>query len=260
MKDYANIDERAWLLINGQVDGELNDSEQQELDALLANSNELRTVLDDLTGLSDCLHQLPEKSPPAYLQNAITSTVRMPVDESKGRGKPAFFTWLTEHWLGPAFALTAGVMLTVGIYETNPDSSDTTNMTGTMVSVDTVKGELLDRVSVGDDGVSGTAALHKNGREFVIDVNLDSTQPAEFTINYAANGLEFVGVTSSKNRVDGVLVDQQKVTIEGHGQQQYTLRLRSKDTDMTAKSAPLQVALSVNNGTPQMAELKTVKN
>lgn len=262
MKDYANIDERAWLLINGQIDGELSDSEQQELDALLANSKELQVILEELTGLSDCLQQLPEKTPPAYLHNAITSTVRLPVGESASGKKHAFTSWLTEHWLGPAFALTAGIMLTVGIYETNPDSMsgpDTTNMTGTMVNAETARGELLDRVQVGDDHVFGTAQLHRSGRDFLIDVNLDSKQPAKFTLNYAANGLEFIGVTSSENRVDGVIVDKQRVIIEGNGQQQYTLRLRSPDDNLAANSGPLKVGLSVNNGLLYQAELKVVK-
>lgn len=263
MKDYPNIDERAWVLLNGQVDGELSGSEQQELDALLVTSKELRTIHAELTGLSDYLQRVPEKVPPAYLHNAITSTVRLPVDESTVSGKRGFSTWLTDHWPGPAFALTAGILLTVGVYETNPDALDTTetaNMSGTMVSPSSAqKGELLDRIQVGNNSVSGTAELRKSGREFLVYVQVDSEFPAEFTLDYAANGLEFMGVTSSKNQVNGIIVDQEKVTVEGKGQQRYTLVLRIPGEQSAANVAPLKVGLSVNNGQPYKAELKTVK-
>jgi len=261
MKDYPNIDERTWALLNGQVDGELSDNEQQELVALLANSKELQAIHAELTGLRDCLQQVPEKLPPAYLHNAIISTVRL---ESTGATRRNFSSWLTEHWLGPAFALTAGILLTVGVYETNPNAinvSDRAKMTGTIVNASSaIKGELLDRIQVGTNSISGTAELRRSGRDFLVDVQVDSELPAKFTLGYAANGLEFMGITSSKNPVEDVTIDQKQVTVEGEGQQHYTLILRNPGDQLAANAAPLIVGLSVESGKPHLAELKTVKN
>lgn len=263
MKDYPNMDERSWLLLNGQVDGELNAAEQQEFDALLAGSSELQTVHAELAGLNACLQQVPEKVLPPYLHKAITSTVRLPTDEPARSRKRGVSGWLTEHWLGPAFALAAGVLLTVGVYETSPDTltaADTANMSGTITNPGAaLKGMWLDRVELGANTVYGTAQLHKSGRDYLLDVQLNSDAAAKFTVAYAAHNLKFMGVTSSVNPVDEVTVDQQYVTVGSNGQQHYLLTLRSSGDSIAANQAPLKVSLSVNNGLPHQAELQTGK-
>lgn len=262
MKDYPGIDERGWWLLNGQIDGELNDAEQQEFAALLADSRELQAVHAELAGLNTCLQQVPEKDPPPHLHNAIISTVRLPTDGSAHSKKQGFTTWLSGHWLGPFFALAAGVLLTVGVYENSPEinTTDTANMSGTITNTSqAVKGMLLDRAEFGGNTVNGAVALHKSGRDYLLDVQLNSDSPAKFTVAYAANDLQFMGITSPANRVDEVIVDQQLVTVGGDGPQHYTLTLRSSGNSIAAHQLPLKVSLSVNNERPYQAELKTVR-
>lgn len=260
MKNYPYIDEHAWALINGQVDGELNESEQKELAALLAGSEELREVHAELSSLAEYLHNVPKKAPPGYLHNAITSTVRLPVNKQVKEGKRGFSNWLTEHWLGPVFALTAGVLLTVGIYETSPESAhltDTSNMSGTIVSPRPVQdGKLIDRLQISDNAISGSAEVRELGQDLLIDVVLNSSKNSEFKLAYVGSDLAFVGIASLQNQINSMSANPGLISVESTGQQHYTLRLRGTAGSVSTNTSPLKVDILVDENLVQQAELK----
>lgn len=258
MKSYPHIDENVWALLNGQVDGELNASEQKELAALLAESEELRGIHAELASLSSYLHSVPDKAPPAYLRNAITSTVRLPIEKQGRRG---FSNWLTEHWLGPVFALTAGVLLTVGVYETSPDTispNDKATMSGTMINTQSAQnGKLVDSLQIKDADIIGSAVVRESGQDLWVEVVLDSAKKNEFRLDYANNGLAFVGLASLQNQIDGMSVDPQEISVESAGQQHFTLRFRNANGVAQAKTSPLKIDILVEDNLVQQAELKT---
>lgn len=260
MERYSHIDEHVWALLNGQVDGELNESQQKELAALLASSEELREIYAELSSLAGYLQKVPEKAPPAYLHNAITSTVRLPFEKQaneSGRG----FTWLTEHWLGPVFALTAGVLLTVGIYETNPEDAsptDTANMSGTIINTRPAQGgKLIDRIQIDDNAINGSAEVRQLGQDLLIDIVLSSSKESEFKLNYADNNLAFFGLASLQNQINNMSVDPREVSVKSAGQQHYTLRFRSAKGTVSASNGPLKVDVLVDENLVYQAELKT---
>ena len=262
MNDHSNINERAWALLNGELDGELSGAEQQELDALLAASEELRTVQAELHGMKDCLQQVPDKEPPDYLHNTITSTVRLPVDVSE-KSTNGISSWLSRSWVAPAFALTAGVLLTVGIYESNFESydvSDTAGMSGTILNSNgDSKSQVIDHFEIEKAELYGTAKLRKSGQNYLVDVRVDTDLPAMLTVNYIDNDLKFMGVVSITSPVEGVMVSDQKVTVEGKGDQQYTLMFANPEGQLAANSDPLIMGWSINYAVPIEAELQVVK-
>lgn len=261
MKDFSHIDEHVWALINGQVDGDLNGAEQKELTALLEGSQELREIHAELSSLSEFLHKVPEKAPPEYLQNAITSTVRLPLEKQASESRSGFSTWLTEHWLGPVFALTAGVLLTVGVYETSPDTispTDTAAMSGAIVSPRQIQdSKLIDRLQINDNAINGSAEVRELGPDLLIDVVLNSSKPNEFKLDYADNDLAFVGLASLQNQISSMSVDLQEISVESIGQQHYTLRFRGTKGAVSANTSPLKIDILVDNNLVQQAELKT---
>lgn len=261
MENYSHIDEHHWALINGQVDGELNASEQKELTALLASSEELREIHAELSSLAEYLHNAPEKVPPGYLRNAISSTVRLPLEKQANESRRGFSTWLTEHWLGPVFALTAGVLLTVGIYETSPDSispTDTVSMSGTIVSSRPVQdGKLIDRFQINDNSINGSAEMRELGPDLVIDVVLNSSKQNEFKLDYADNDLAFVGLASLQNQISNMSVEPREISVESSGQQHYMLRFRATKGAASANPSPLKIDILVDKTLVQQAELKT---
>jgi hypothetical protein len=258
MKDYSYIDERSWALLNAQADAELSESEQHELDALLTESEELRDIQAELGSFIGCLNEVPEETPPAWLHNAITSTVRLPVESSGKAGRLSF-----SGWLAPVFALAAGVMLTVGVYETNLEtmsSTDATNMSGTIInSRPSTNSQLIDSLTINGAEASGSAELRMSGQSFFIDVALNTTQPSAFMLDYSASDLAFIGFDISQNQVDGVLVGAGRLSVESTGEQHFTLKFQSPKSIASTNAQAFKIDILVNKSLVQQAELRTDK-
>ena len=260
MNEQNHIDQHARELINGAVDGELSATEQHELDSLLAGSGQLRDLNEELQTITGLLDGLPEVEPPPYLQESIERQIRLPVQSMRHEEKQGFFgTWLPAHWLQTGFAIAAGVVLTIGIYEVGSrpmTAEDASNMVGTVVKTQAAdQGELLDSIHIFTDTLSGRVELRKMDDLFSLDVQLNSDGPTQVVVDYAGRGLEFEGITRMQDQNDAVSIVDGSVKVASSGEKRYTLNLRRTTNSEGQEIAPLELAFFANNMLVHEAEL-----
>jgi len=252
MSEHKHIDQHAEELLNGGVDGVLSAAEQDELNSLLAGSAQLRDLNEELKTFTGLLDGLQEVEPPPYLQESIERQIRLPVQSNQHEEKQGFFgTWLPAHWLRTGFALAAGAVLTVSIYELGSGpmtAEDATNLVGTVVKnqVDE-QGELLDSIHIFSDTLSGRVELRKKDDLFTLDVQLNSDGPTQVVVDYAGRGLEFEGITRMQDQNDAVSIVDGSVNVASSGEKRYTLNLRRTTNAEGQKIAPLRLEFFANN-------------
>lgn len=256
--EQGHISQRVHELLNGSIDGELNTAEQGELDRLLADSDKVRGLNEELIELTCLLDDLPEREPPEHLQDAIERLVRLPVRSSSRDGKPGFFgSWLPAYWLRTGFALAAAAVLTVGVYEMGSEpitARDAANIAGTVArNPATVQGELLDSIVIDTDTLNGRVELRNRDDLFTLDVQLNWDGPTEVVVNLAGRGLEFEGITQQQDRKDAVSVVDGSISVVSSGAQQYALNLRR--TSEATRAEPLTLEFFANNMLVHEAEL-----
>jgi hypothetical protein len=261
--DQAHIDQQVQDLLQGGIDGELSTSEQNELDRLLAGSDEVYVLHEELKAFTRLLEEIPEREPPEYLQSAIEMQVSLPVQSGSHREKQVFFgSWLTAHWLRTGLALAAGVVLTVGVYEMGSEpvtARDAASMVGTVVKNRTTdQGELLDSVQVLTDRLNGLVVLRNKNELFTLDVELTSDGPVEVVVSFAEHGLEFEGFTRKPDPEDVISVADGFVNVASSGERHYTLKLRRASDGK--KVAALKLEFFVNNSLVQQAELSVSRH
>lgn len=258
--DQTPVNQHVLNLINSRIDGEISPTEQRELDRLLIASPELRDLNDELEKVTRLLDEVPELDSPEYLQDTIERQVRLPVQGHAKTKKPGLLSnrWLSTNWLGTGFALAAGVVLTVGVYQMGSEpitARDNTSMVGTMAKRGPVvqPGKLLDSIQLDTAKLNGLVELHKKNDLFTLDFQLSSGEPTEVVIDFAGRGLEFDGVIGEQTHDDRVSVVDGSIRLASEGDQHYTLVLRR--TSEVQHVAPLDVNFLENNELLLQAEL-----
>lgn len=260
MSGQRNIDQHTEDLLNGGIDDELSATEREELSGVLAASSDAREANAELKSFARLMTELPELEPPQYLQESIERQIRLPVESKAAGGKPDFFgSWLSANWLRTGFALAAGVVLTVTIYEMGSEpmtERDAANLVGTVVKNQVPgQGDLLDQARISNDALNGLVELRKVDDLFTLDVQLNSDGPAEVVVNFAAQQLTFEGITRSRDQDDAVTVANGSVNVTSNGEQRYTLKLRRTAGTLDQQAAMLGLEFFVNNSLVHEAEL-----
>lgn len=227
--DQLKVDQHVLDLLNGSLDDELSVSERAELDTLLAGSARVRDLNNELRALADTLDGVPEQHPPGYLHNAIISQVRLPVSaDLPGQKSGLFRQWLAAPWMRTGLALAAGVLMTVGIYQTGSENlspEDVSRMTGTVMK--NPAGVLLDSTRFHSSAMNGVAELRAKNGLLSIDIHLESDGEALFSLGFSGQSLELVSVNGLNNPEVDVAVSDDSVKVTGSGTQHYELLLRS---------------------------------
>ena len=260
MNEQNQLYQRTLDLLNGGVDGELSLGEQNELDSLLSGSDQLHDLNKELKSLTGLLDSLPEIDPPQYLQEAIERQVKLPVKSDHFDEKQSFFgSWLTTHWMRTGFALAAGAVLTIGVYEmgSRPMSAeDVNNLSGTIVDKKTSsQGELLDSINIYTETLTGSVEIRSSDDLFTLDVQLISDGPTQLVVDFAGRGLEFEGVTHMQDHQDAVSIADGLVTIASTGEQRYTMSLRRSKGYEAHTTVPLELDFFANNSLVHEARL-----
>ena len=261
MNEQLPIDQRTQDLLNGGVDGELDSGEQAELDGLLGESTRLHEQNKELKSLAGMLDNLPEVEPPTYLQESIERQIRLPAHSSAFKEKKGIFgTWLPTHWMRTGFALAAGAVLTITIYEMGAkpmNAEDLSNLSGTIAKQQaSTQGVLLDSAEIFTSTLTGSAELRSQGDLFTLDVQLISDGPTQVVVDFAGRGLEFIGVSHVQDRQDVVSVVDGSVKIAITGGQRYTMNLRKNSDYQLQSTEPLELEFFSNHLLVHEAELK----
>jgi hypothetical protein len=258
MNEPSHKDQRAYELLNGSIDGELNAAEQLELDQLLASSDSVRDLHKELENFAGVLEELPEREPPQYLQDTIENQVRLPAQKAASGEKQGFFdAWSPANWLRTGFALAAGAVLTVGIYQMGSEpmsARDAEQMTGTVVK-NPVNDSLYlnDSISIDTDTLTGLVELRNTGDVFTLDLQLNSDGPSEVIVTFANRGLEFETITRNQVAEDAVEIADGSINVALNGEQGLTLQLRR--TSGAQQIAPLELEFFADDTLVHVAEL-----
>lgn len=259
----ALVDQNVLDLLNRGIDGELSTTEQDELDHLIATSPAVRNLDTELRVVTRMLDELPPVEPPQYLQETIERQVRLPAQSNSGSGKPGRLgSWLNTNWLRTGFALAAGVVLTVSVYEMGSEPltpADNASLSGTIAKRELAvqQGVLLDRVRLDTDRLNGLVELRHEGELLTLDVQLTSDGPSELIVNFAGRGLEFDGVTRLQDPGETVSVADGAIHFASPGEQRFTVNLRR--ISKTQQDAPLVLEFFSNSELVQQAELNISK-
>jgi len=258
MKKHSHIesiqfDPQVLDLLNGSIDGELSTMEQAKLDKLLTDSAALRELNEELQALTDILEGLPEREPPGYLHTTITSQVRLPLPGGLQGQKPGFFS---VPWVRTGLAVAAGLVLTVGIYQTGMETlspEEASSMTGTIVK--NVQGQLLDSTGFNTELMNGKAELRiKDGLLFV-DVHFNSDGIAIVKLDLSGQNLEYAGIDGLKSQAADVAVANGSISVTSSGPQHYELLLRRTVEFNGNSPTPLEVEFFAGNVLVHEAEL-----
>lgn len=255
----APDDQYVYDLINGSIDGEITPVEQDELDRLLAESPSARKLDQELRSITHILNDLPQIKPPGYLQDAIERQVRLPARKAVSAAREGFKgSWLNANWLRTGFALAAGVILTVGVYEMGSEpvsDRDAANMSGTMVKsgLNEQSGSLLDSLQLNTGQLDGLVELHAKDDLFTLNVRLVSDGPSEVIVNFAASGMEIDGVSRMQYPVDTVAIEDGSIHLSSSGEQHYVVKLRR--TSQQQQVAPLKLDFIAGNELVLQSEL-----
>lgn len=254
------VDEKILYLLNSYIDGEISKTEQDELDQLLITSPEVRNLHDELRTVTRLLDEVPVLDPPEYLQDAIERQVSLPVQGHTDSKKPGLWGsgWLSTNWIRTGFALAAGVVLTVGVYEMGSEpitARDSTSMVGTMAKRAPVDqpGQLLDSIQLKTTKLNGLVELHNKNDLFTLELQLSSGEFTEVVIDFGGRGLEFDAVIGEQIPNDSVSVVDGSVRLANKGEQHYTVRL--KRTSTAQQLAPLNVNIFAGNELILQSEL-----
>ena len=258
MNEPSQKDQRAFELLNGSIDGELDAAGQIELEQLLASSDSVCDLKKELEDFVDVLDTLPEREPPPYLQNTIESQIRLAVqDEMPGEKRGLFGTWVPANWLHTGLAVAAGAVLTVGIYQMGSEpmsARDAEQMTGTVVKSPVLEPRnLQDSVNFNTEKLSGQLELRGTGDLFTLNLQLNSDGPSEVIVNISDYGLEFETITSNNAGEDAVSVENGSVIVALYGKQDITLQLQR--TLGAQQTAPLELEFFTNDTLVHVAEL-----
>jgi hypothetical protein len=265
MSEHKHIDQHVRELLNGGVDGVLSAAEQDELNSLLAGSAQLRDLDEELKTFTGLLDGLQEVEPPPYLQESIERQIRLPVQSNQHEEKQGFLgTWLPAHWLRTGFALAAGAVLTVGIYEMGSGpmtTEDASKLVGTVVKSQAAdQGELLDSIHVFTNTLNGRIELRNKDDLFTLDVQLNSDGPTQVILDFAGRGLEYEGITRMQDQMDAVTIVDGSVNVTSSGEKRYTLNLRRTKNSEGQEVAPLGLDFFANNMLVHEAELSITQH
>jgi hypothetical protein len=236
--DKSHVDQHVVDLLNGSIDGELSAAEQAELDKLLAGSVHLRDLHEELKAMAGILNGLPEREPPEYLHNVImsqatTHQVSLPISGGAQGEKPSpfstglFSNWFSAPWTRTGLAIAAGLVLTVGIYQSdsgNLSPGDTSSMTGTVVK--NPNGVLLDSTRFDTQVMNGKAELRFEDGLLLVDVDIEADGLTVVNLGFSGQSLQYAGIDGLQNQADNVVVADGSVSVTSSGQQHYELLLR----------------------------------
>lgn len=235
------LDPRNLELINAAVDGELQASDQADLQALLQQNAEARSAHDELSRLAETLHNIAEIQPPPHLKHAI-------LDELQSRWKrqsagaaqaPGFWSGLLSspvlRYAG-AFGVGAVVALVFASSDLNSRHAfdDVTSLVGTIAQQpDSHSANSGARMLLSSSKIAGTVNSHREGSILVIDFNLVSRGPVEIVARYVEGDIWFNGFAQLDGSGTTVSVGSGEVRLQMEGNRRYAVYLHNASGEAT---------------------------
>lgn len=262
-------DEHTFELLSAAADGDLSDSEKQELDRLVSESTEARELQAQLNRLEDIMAAVPDLDPPATLGDDIIQKASLP----KPRGKALWsLSDSLPDWLHPiqwsavmryGVSTAFGALLIVALYESQPNygpSANITEMVGTMAAnVEGVNLAVVDRFSFDATGISSIARLELRDGALVLDIRIDTKDFVEVTVDFENTGLEVEALAQTNSNFESIEFANQILRIKGRGQRRFAVLLRTSDDTPFAGKAEINLEYSSNGNLLQQGSLRSTR-
>lgn len=223
-------DVRAMELINAEIDGELDQDDKAELDAMLQSSADLRAMQAELRRFANMLDNLPEQAPPPDLAERILECVK-PANRETAFSLGGLLSLFQPAPTAVSFA--AGLLVSVAVHEvaSKRDAAiDASSMVGTMMAgPQHPSSNMMDSLAISVPGLSGTVSLSESGTMHILNFDLDSVDETEIVIALAEAQLGFGGIarvaTSSIAAEQSYRVSDGKLRMASQGRQAFSVFL-----------------------------------
>lgn len=173
-------------LIHAEIDGELGACQRGDLARLRLAHPEVRTLRDQLQGLSKRLDTLGETAPPPELRELILS--RLPPATMPARRRWQFRPLRLA-------ALIAG-LVTAGsiVYQLAEGPGSINETVGTLTSGAST---MIDSVALGSGPVTGRASLYRDQTELAVALEVSAAEPVDVLVTASGNSLRINNLVSS---------------------------------------------------------------
>jgi len=220
------IDERDIELVQGDIDGELGETQREQLRKRLAESPDMRAYQAKMQDLANVLSSVPSLEPPGDLRQELLRRVGSP-----GRRKGRFFAagwWPVLPALGYAASFAAGLGLAAALYETasldEQSPEQLARLAGTMIYNEQPPGTTEgDRLVLAANELRGDVTLHRGSDTWVVAFDLDSPAPVEVAMEFG--GLPFRGFAQLQNELKEVSIADGAMRLVSEGKREFAVFL-----------------------------------
>ena len=215
-------------LIQADIDGEIDDAGKAELESFLADSEEGRSVYEQLETLCRSLDGMPSIDPPQHLRHVLLN--QAPV-KAAPQPSPGFLQRLfAGPILGYVGMFAAGVALTLTLVDSDQISrgafDDVTGLVGTIADSEFAVPE-HGTISVDKSEVAGTVTLRSTGPILIVDFDLSSRQPVEIVAAYSDKTIWFNGFAQLESSGTSIAAETGAVTLNMDGTRRYAVYLNN---------------------------------
>ena len=244
------VNEHTIDLINRSLDGELSDSEQAELDSILASSEDAKAYRDELSGLAELLENTPPAEPPEYLERDILNGVQLPQPRK-------WFThaagWMQGRPVSHGIAAAAGLLVAVAFYEMAPSVSspqDLSDLVGTMSGGERGSdSSAIAGLNIEEAAVGGSIRLVEKGDMLFLEVDIESQTPTELHAQFKDTGLVFEGFANEADEsVEGFLYSRGNFSIASTRKKKFSVILSATEPVEAMAGREIQILISENRG------------
>lgn len=225
--------ERVLELISAAADGKLSDADREELGRLLEESPEARRLHSDLERLDSFLRKVPELTPPGSLHDRIMASTSLPRAKKQRGAVPRFGSLAPSGLLRYGMATAAGVLLAVGLYESQPriaGTPDFTDLVGTMSpSRHRAAAEIVDSYSIHEAGLEGQVSLERRDGLLLLEIAIDADTPVDISVDFASAGTRLDALMQHENSFESIEVTDQILHVRARGRKQLTVLLQRVD-------------------------------
>ena len=222
------IDPKYFQLIQADIDGEIDDAGKAELESFLADSEEGRSVYEQLETLCRSLDGMPSIDPPQHLRHVLLN--QAPV-KAAPQPSPGFLQRLfAGPILGYVGMFAAGVALTLTLVDSDQISrgafDDVTGLVGTIADSEFAVPE-HGTISVDKSEVAGTVTLRSTGPILIVDFDLSARQPVEIVAAYSDKTIWFNGFAQLESSGTSIAAETGAVTLNMDGTRRYAVYLNN---------------------------------
>ena len=251
--------ERLMELISAEADEALTDTEQAELERLLAEYPEGRRYRADLARLESVLGEAAEPEIPVTLRASIMSRAvrgaRPPATRRAGLRMPGPLPVLRYGLAG-----AAGMLLAVAWFGNQPAHNGAPNLdelVGTITSHRSRAGaEELGAYRLRTQGVESDVRLLRRDGALLLDIRIAADRPIDLRVNLAGAGVRLDAVAQDEGPVDFIQFADEELHVRGLGERRLIAVLHRTDDKVVAGGGRIELDYSSGGKLLQQGSLK----